>query len=227
MDLSSLARPAQPVALLIDGENISRAHIAALGRAAGEHGQPQVRRVYGAAEHITAWDDHGYRLCPTRPGKNAADLLLCVDAMDLALREGFGTILIASSDRDFTYLAERLRELGKRVIGLGEAKAPRAFQAACSDFVMLQLPAAPPIQPTKAQPIRSVEGRVSGVISGGGLAGFPIAALGPAMQKLDFRVGTTPERTWRKWLTARSNLFACDPKGPQARVRLRQPALVP
>lgn len=137
MNFASAPVPSLPMALLVDGENVSKSLAPRLLDIAADHGSPQVRRVYGAAEHIAAWSDYGFRLCATRPGKNAADLLLCVEAMDLALREGFATILIASSDRDFTYLAERLREAGKTVIGIGETKTPPAFRAACSRFVQL------------------------------------------------------------------------------------------
>lgn len=129
-----------PAALLIDAENIGHSHVRAIlaaATAATGDGEPRLRRAYGAAAHLTVWDDHGFRPCPSRPGKNAADMLLCVDAMDLALRQGFGTILIATSDGDFTYIVERLREFGIRVIGIGEVKAPSSFRAACTRFVTL------------------------------------------------------------------------------------------
>lgn len=124
-----------PVALLIDGENLSLQFADALLREAEAFGVPTVRRVYGKSEHIIGWGDEGYRLVQTKPGKNSADLLLCVEAMSLALRENFQTIIIASSDRDFSYLAEHLRELGHLVVGIGEKKAPVAFRKACSVFV--------------------------------------------------------------------------------------------
>ena len=128
---------ALPVAILVDGENIGARWATALLDQACVYGAPTVRRVYGKQEHIVEWSDYGFRLQATRPGKNSADLLLCVEAMSLALREAFHTILIASSDRDFSYLAEHLRELGHHVVGLGETKAPQAFRACCSEFIEL------------------------------------------------------------------------------------------
>jgi len=133
MDLSALSATA-PLALLVDGENLSKDRAPEILRLAARIGPPQVRRVYGNAKAVTGWEDHGFRLCPTRPGKNAADMLLCVEAMSLALRDSFGTLVIASSDRDFSYLAEQLREIGKRVIGIGDAKAPVSFRNTCTDF---------------------------------------------------------------------------------------------
>ena len=132
-----LQRPkvADPLAILVDGENMSLAFAKTLLKEAEAFGVPTVRRVYGKAEHIAGWENEGFRLVPTRPGKNSADLLLCVEAMSLALRESFQTLLIASSDRDFSYLAEHLRELGHQVVGIGEVKAPLAFRKTCSAFV--------------------------------------------------------------------------------------------
>ena len=63
--------------------------------------------------------------------------------------------------------------------------------------------------------------KVRAVVSGAGAAGFPIASLGPALGTQGVRITETPEKTWRRWLAARGNVFACDPKGPEARVRLR------
>lgn len=151
--------PNPAIALLVDGENLSKDRAAAVLTLARGFGDPQVRRVYGNAAAIAGWEDHGFRLCPTRPGKNAADMLLCVEAMALALRGGFSTLLIASSDRDFSYLAEHLREAGKRVVGIGEAKAPPCFRAACTSFVQIGTEAAikpaPPslLPPTKVIPL--------------------------------------------------------------------------
>lgn len=147
------ARVLDPVALLVDGENLSSGFAAALLDIAQEYGVPTVRRVYGKAEQIIGWEQEGYRLMPTRPGKNAADLLLSVEAMSLALRDGFHTLLIASSDRDFVYLFEHLRELGHQIVGIGEGKAPGGLRKACSRFE--ELPAVPaPV--AKARPMAGI-----------------------------------------------------------------------
>lgn len=126
MDLSANPSPA-PVALLVDGENLSKELAPDILREIDRFGKPRVRRVYGNMNAVSGWEDHGFRLCPTRPGKNAADMLLCVEAMALALREGFGTLVIASSDRDFSYLAEQLREGGEAGDRRGPANCSREF----------------------------------------------------------------------------------------------------
>lgn len=127
----------RPIVLLVDGENLGKDRAADVLKAARRFGDPQVRRVYGNLNAISGWEDHGFRLCPTRPGKNAADMLLCVEAMVLALRDGFETLVIASSDGDFGYLAEMLRESGRHIIGAGEAKTPHSFRSACTEFMVL------------------------------------------------------------------------------------------
>jgi uncharacterized LabA/DUF88 family protein len=127
-----------PVALLVDGENFHTGHATKLLEASIALGPVTIRRVFGKSEQIRPWDDQGFRLCPTRPGKNSADMLLCVQAMRLALRENFKTIVIASSDRDFTYLAEELRELGVTVVGVGKPNAAISFQRTCTQFIALE-----------------------------------------------------------------------------------------
>ena len=67
-------------------------------------------------------------------GKNAADIALAIDAVDLTYRERLDGFLLVSSDSDFTRLAQRLREGGFAVFGFGESKAPRAFRSACHRF---------------------------------------------------------------------------------------------
>lgn len=133
-------RPAAPVgkvALLIDAENISATLAPTILSQAALLGEITVRRAYGKLPHVAEWENHGFRLIPASTAKNSADLSLCVDAMTLALREEFPTLVIASSDRDFSPLALQLRELGFLVVGMGGEKAPLALRRACSEFVEL------------------------------------------------------------------------------------------
>lgn len=222
MDLSAISSPAS-LALLVDGENLSKDLAPDVLRAISRFGSPQVRRVYGNLNAVTGWEDHGFRLCPTRPGKNSADMLLCVEAMALALRDGFDTLVIASSDRDFSYLAEQLREMGKGVIGVVEAKAPAAFRMACSSFTVLE--PAPSLGSASAAPVVSSKtgllALVRKAVAEAGHAGLPIGSLNPTLHRAGVKISDTSEKTWRNWLSARPAIFVCDPKGPNARVRLK------
>lgn len=124
-------------AVLVDGENVSVTFAPTILKELGGQSRAAIRRVYGKAEHIAAWDAEGFRLVSTRPGKNAADLLLCIEAMALA-SDGVRNFTLVTSDGDFVYLAHQLHEMGCRVTGMGEDKAPKAFRSACTTFVTLK-----------------------------------------------------------------------------------------
>ena len=91
----------------------------------------------------------------TRAGKNAADIRLVIDALELAYqREHVDAFAIASGDSDFCPLAYKLREIGRAVIGLAvkEATSP-LFVKACDEFIYFRPPKAPeekkPAEPKK------------------------------------------------------------------------------
>ncbi len=69
--------------------------------------------------------------------KNAADIQMAVDAMELALtREYVSTFVIVSGDSDFTPLVSKLRELNKRVIGVGlKGSTSAMLPPACDEFI--------------------------------------------------------------------------------------------
>jgi hypothetical protein len=225
-----LSKAADPVALLVDGENLSSDFAAAVLAIAAEYGVPTVRRVYGKSAQIAGWAERGYRLVPTRPGKNAADLLLSVEAVSLALREQFHTLLIASSDCDYAYLAEHLRELGHEVIGIGEVQSASGYRATFSSFVELvradvgcakvvaaALPVvAPPVRPVpkagaentalgeKTAPMSALDRRLRLVVKG--KEKLSLVALGHAMKGETVRV-QTGSASWRSYLGTRKDLY--------------------
>ncbi|WP_201375391.1 NYN domain-containing protein [Ktedonobacter robiniae] len=166
--------PLAPVALLIDGENIASDFAPFMLVEAGKWGGVCIRRVYGNWSHpsMASWQaivDH-YGLTPVHHkhpvvGKNAADIMLVVDAMDL-LHQGYRHFCIASSDSDYTPLIRRLREAGGIVLGIGKAETLPALKMACTIFLsthqllppsanikplsLLPHPSREPIQPTSS-----------------------------------------------------------------------------
>jgi uncharacterized LabA/DUF88 family protein len=78
-------------------------------------------------------------------GKNASDITLVIDAMDLLHSGRFDGFCLVSSDSDFTRLAARIREQGTDVYGFGEQKTPESFRQACRRFIYTEnlLPGAP------------------------------------------------------------------------------------
>jgi hypothetical protein len=124
--------------LLIDADNLSADVIAqALAAVLAEHGAVHVRRAYCTAETATQ-NQALFKKLLIRPvvnlsvGKNANDIALAIDAVDLVLRERPDVVVIASSDSDFAPLVMHLREKGCRVCGIGQQgktgdEAPQAY----------------------------------------------------------------------------------------------------
>lgn len=216
---------AQPVAVLVDGDNISGKHAAAILGIAAKHGGPSVVRAYLDAQQASDWNiSVGYRLVHAGSGKNAADILLALDAMELVLSRGVKCFVIATSDGDFTHLALRLRELGAHVIGVGEAKAPRSFRASCSDFAEIGTQKALKLVPRAPVGITEMDQKIRAMIAAHSKkgAGMRITELAPKMHvQHGIRISTFPEKTWRSYLLARPALFDIDPRGPEAMVRFR------
>jgi len=143
-DLGMLDRTGRArLAVLIDGENASARHARAVFETAGKIGEATVRRIYGDFSNgrLASWNAaiRSYSIVPCHQsaharGKNAADIALAIDAMDLMHRERLDGFCLVSSDSDFTRLAQRLREGGLAVYGFGESKTPEGFRAACHRF---------------------------------------------------------------------------------------------
>lgn len=132
------------IALLIDSDNASHNGIDPVLTALAELGTVNIRRAYGnwTKAALKGWERilHKYGIEPQQQfdmtkGKNATDMKMTIDAMDLLFRgnvTGFG---IMSSDSDFMPLAMRIRQEGLPVYGFGSAKTPEAFKQACSRFI--------------------------------------------------------------------------------------------
>jgi hypothetical protein len=213
------------LAVLVDGDNISGSHGARILRIAEQHGNPTVARVYANAQRPSEWHEAcGYRMIHAGTGKNASDVLLAIDAVELALSSGVNTFVIASSDGDFTHLAQRLREYGATVTGVGEAKAPTCFRGACSSFVLIDPTPTMNLVTKPHADVTELDLKIRAVISANSKkgAGVRIAVLGPSMHsEHGTRISTYPERTWRAYLAARPNLYDLDPRGPEAMVRFK------
>ncbi len=136
------------LAVLIDADNTSAKLIKEMLEELAGYGTLTVKRAYGdwTNPHLNGWRDVllGSAISPQQQfaytvGKNATDSALIIDAMDLLYSGNVEGFAIVSSDSDFTPLATRLRESGKRVIGVGQRKTPKAFVEACERFVFLEV----------------------------------------------------------------------------------------
>jgi len=131
------------LAVLIDADNASAKIADGLFEEIAKIGEASVRRIYGDFSNARSrgWADilSKHAIIPQQQfayttGKNASDITLVIDAMDLLYRghvDGFG---IMSSDSDFLPLVQRIREEGLPVYGFGTQKTPGPFQEACTRF---------------------------------------------------------------------------------------------
>ena len=135
------------IALLIDADNAPASKIDAVLAEVARHGEANVRRAYGnwKSQHLNGWEKvlHTYAIRPIQQfaystGKNASDMAMVIDAMDLLYARNLDGFAIVSSDADFTPLVMRLRNDGVAVYGFGEEKTPEPFVKACSVFLYLE-----------------------------------------------------------------------------------------
>ena len=131
-------------AVLIDADNTSPRIVAGLFEEIAKFGEASSRRIYGdfSSPRSRGWADvlQKYAIDPHQQfayttGKNASDIALVIDAMDLLHSRRFDGFCLVSSDSDFTRLASRLREEGADVYGFGARKTPESFRQACRRFI--------------------------------------------------------------------------------------------
>lgn len=134
------------IALFIDADNAPAAKIATILSELARYGVVYIRRAYGnwKSSNLQSWEDvlHEFAIKPIQQfdltkGKNATDIALVIDAMDILHTKDVDSICLVSSDCDFTPLVTRALADGKFVIGFGERKAPMAFVNSCSKFLYL------------------------------------------------------------------------------------------
>lgn len=147
VDQTSNGSPTRLVALLIDADNISHTKVSEIIAELSKYGTTNIRRAYGdwSNPQLQRWRDRlqEFAIRPVQQfsytkGKNATDIALVIDAMELMYTQKLGAFCIASSDGDFTPLAMQLKANGHDVYGFGERKTPQAFVNACTNFLYLE-----------------------------------------------------------------------------------------
>ncbi|MEG3193334.1 NYN domain-containing protein [Lysobacter sp. D1-1-M9] len=142
-----MAQDEKRIALLIDADNAPAGKIDAILTEVARYGVANVRRAYGDWKnpHIKGWEAtlHAYAIRPVQQfaysrGKNASDMAMVIDAMDLLYARNLDGFAIVSSDADFTPLVMRLLTDGVKVYGFGENKTPEPFVNACSKFTYVE-----------------------------------------------------------------------------------------
>ena len=131
------------IALLIDCESAKPDSIDGILGELAEKGTINIRRGYGNWKNQGGWESklHPFAIQPVQQfpytkGKNAIDMCMAIDAMDLLYNDKVDCFALVTSDSDFTPLVMKLQSKGKSVIGFGETKTPQPFVKACSMFIL-------------------------------------------------------------------------------------------
>ena len=134
------------IALLIDADNSPSKFIEKILTELASYGKVNIRRAYGnwTSNGLSGWQaiiqDHAIQPIQQydlTKGKNATDIALTIDAMDILYTKNADAFCIVTSDCDFTPLATRILSDGKSVIGFGQRKTPAPFVNSCSTFLYL------------------------------------------------------------------------------------------
>lgn len=134
----------QNIAVFIDADNAPAKKIDYVLSELAKYGVVNIRKAYGnwKSAGLKSWEDilHEFAIQPIQQfdltkGKNATDMALVIDAMDILYTKDVDVICLVSSDCDFTPLVTRALADGKVVIGFGERKTPDAFVNSCSRFL--------------------------------------------------------------------------------------------
>ena len=211
------------VALLVDGEHLSVDAAGFLITTAGKAGVLCVKRVFGAVTRLGGWTAApGFRVVHVPPKKDAADLALSLDALELALTRQIDEIFIATSDRDMALVALRLAELGVPVTGIGEAKAPEEFRKACRKFVpvpvKVEADAVPAPFDQRIQAFLAEEGKATeGWVTFSALGQQQAKAKG--ISKAEAGIGKSG--SWSDWFKKSPQAYEIEALGTQSRVRLK------
>lgn len=137
----------EKIVLLIDADNTQLSKLEDVIREVSTHGRVVVKRAYAnwKKENLKKWERELKRLAIKAEqqfdyvsGKNATDMALVIDAVNLLHRGLYDAFVIVASDSDYTPLAINLHESGVYVMGVGEKKTPESFRNSCDEFVFLE-----------------------------------------------------------------------------------------
>lgn len=136
----------ETIAMLIDADNSPSDKIDFILAEMAKYGVVNIRRAYGnwKSHSLKGWEDklHDYAIRPIQQfdytkGKNATDMAMTIDGMDLLFSKKLDAFCIVSSDSDFTPLVMRILSEGLNVYGFGQKSTPSPFVNACSTFLYL------------------------------------------------------------------------------------------
>lgn len=135
------------IAMFIDCDNVSSKYIESIFDDLSQYGTVNIRRAYGdwKDKKLYGWENilQDYNIKPIQQfaytkGKNATDIAMIIDIMDILYTKELEAIVLITSDSDFTPIVTRILSDGLTVYGYGESKTPMAFVNACSQFIYVE-----------------------------------------------------------------------------------------
>lgn len=135
------------IAILIDCDNVSYKYAEDIFSDISKYGTVNIRRAYGdwKDKKLIGWEKllQKHNIQPMQQfaytqGKNATDIAMIIDTMDLLYTKDLKAIALVTSDSDFTPIVTRILADGLTVYGYGEQKTPSAFTNACSQFIYVE-----------------------------------------------------------------------------------------
>lgn len=158
-------------ALLIDAENADIKYLTDILNELKTYGNVTYKRMYGdfTSSTMKEWNRRAleYAIVPIQQPhyskyKNAADIMLVIDAMDILYNKSVDGFCIVSNDSDYTRLVNRLCEAGYEVIGMGSSNASKTLKAACTEFKNLEKIFSDDLDTVDTRPAGQKKGKKSG-----------------------------------------------------------------
>ena len=135
------------IGMFIDCDNVSSKYIESIFDDLSQYGTVNIRRAYGnwKDKQLHGWENvlQDYNIQPIQQfaytkGKNATDIAMIIDIMDILYTKELESIVLITSDSDFTPIVTRILSNGLTVYGYGESKTPMPFVNACSQFIYVE-----------------------------------------------------------------------------------------
>ncbi|MEA3371245.1 MAG: NYN domain-containing protein [Campylobacterota bacterium] len=135
------------IAMFIDCDNVSSKYIESIFDDLSQYGTVNIRRAYGdwKDKKLKGWENvlQDYNIQPIQQfaytkGKNATDIAMIIDIMDILYTKELEAIVLITSDSDFTPIVTRILSDGLTVYGYGESKTPMPFVNACGQFIYVE-----------------------------------------------------------------------------------------
>ncbi|CAA6804136.1 MAG: Unknown protein [uncultured Sulfurovum sp.] len=159
------------IALFIDSDNISHKAIEGIINELSKYGVVNIRQAYGnwTKDNLKNWEEKllEFAIKPIQQfdyskNKNATDILMTIDAIDLLHTKRIDAFAFATSDSDFTPVVMRVQAEGIKVFGFGEKKTPKPFMAACSQFIFTEKLMKTSVQHSEKNDLQTVTTRKTG-----------------------------------------------------------------